>query len=268
MQEPGNRATPENRGADAAARYRGTPAATAPAGRGRPRHILEVEDYLLAGWIVLVEYALRRMADEPVVSVGPFVLDMILAEHTAAQSPGWLGWLASLTPAGWAVLALFLFVLLTRGPEDTDRDVAIERRTPMLALLVPVLSLYALVASAVQDMVVGITEKPASGQPPWPGPYVPGVVRRTAAVPLALLGDAMFRSEIGQTDLLTFAPTSLVDAISPRMLLVVVASAFPFMIFVAGPRIAAGAALAWRPWILRFVFFYASAWAGGLLGRF
>ena len=28
------------------------------------------------------------------------------------------------------------------------------------------------------------------------------------------------------------------------------------MIFVAGPRIASGAALAWRPWIIRFGLFY------------
>jgi hypothetical protein len=30
------------------------------------------------------------------------------------------------------------------------------------------------------------------------------------------------------------------------------------MVFVAGPRIAAGDALAWRPWIVRFLFFYGS----------
>ncbi|MCC6163058.1 MAG: hypothetical protein IT182_06885 [Acidobacteria bacterium] len=59
----GTRATPENRGAEAAARFRGE--GSTPSGQPldrRPRRVFELEDYLLAGWILLVEFGLRRMA--------------------------------------------------------------------------------------------------------------------------------------------------------------------------------------------------------------
>lgn len=258
----GTRATPENRGAEAAARFRGEASAPSrqPTGR-RPRHVFELEDYLLAGWVLLLEYGLRRLASDPGGAVNPFVLSRMLSDESASPG-GWLAWLGSLTPVGWTVLGLFLFILLTRGPEDTDRDVALHRRTPMLALALPILSIYALIASAVQDAVVGVKAWPASGLPPWPGPYVPHAVRRTAAVPLAFIGDAMFRAELQQTDLLNFTPASLGDVMSPGMLFVVLASAFPFMIFVAGPRIAAGADMAWRPWIIRFALFFVATWVG------
>ncbi len=257
----GTRATPENRGAEAAARYRGDAAAPSRQPGRRPRHVFELEDYLLAGWVVLLEYGLQRFAGDPGGITNPFVLNRMLSNE-AASPEGWLSWLASLTPIGWVVLGLFLFVLLTRGPEDTDRDVALHRRTPMLALALPVLSIYALIATGIQRLTVGIDEHPASGLPPWPGPYVPRVVRRTAAVPLAFIGDAMFRAELQQTDLLTFTPASLAEVVSPGLLFLVIASAFPFMIFVAGPRIAAGADMAWRPWIIRFALFFVATWAG------
>ena len=58
MFDSGHRATPATRGAEAAASYerehgRDTPhgpAGAGPPGR-RPRHVFEVEDLLLAGWI-------------------------------------------------------------------------------------------------------------------------------------------------------------------------------------------------------------------------
>ena len=254
MQERGTRATPDNRGAAALERHRGAgPASPIPdaASRRRGRWSLEFEYYALAGWIVLVEEVVRRGSGEA------HVLLMGLTDGRA--SAGWLDSLQSLTPLGWAVLVLFLFILLTRGPEDTDRDVALGRRWPMLGPALPLLSIYALVASAVQDAVVGVRHWPASGEPPWPGPAVPGIVRRTAAVPLALLGDAMFRAEIRHAGLLDASP--LTDGLlSPQLLLTAVASALPFAMFVAGPRIAAGAVLAWPPWIVRFLLFFLATW--------
>jgi hypothetical protein len=252
----GERATPETRGAEAAARYRRDNGLDGPAGpsagRGaapRPRHLFQLEDYLLAGWIVAAEEFVARWYGDPFSVIG---------ELGAAGAVGWLGWLAGLSPTARVMLFLFLFVLLTRGPEDTDRDVAIDRRTPMLAALTPVLSIYALVATAIQQAIHGAPELAPGQQPPWPGPYVPSIVRRTAAVPIAFLGDALFRTEIAHSDLVALSSSVTDGGISPAAVFAGLISAFPYMIFVAGPRIASGAALAWRPWIIRFGLFYAA----------
>jgi hypothetical protein len=248
MVDNGTRATPGNRGADAAARYRGDREASRQGPGQRARHVLEVEDVLLAAWVLGSEALIRRWVGEP---------SYLANTMMTSGGDGWMSWLRGLPPAGWVVVGLFFFILLTRGPEDTDRDVALGRRWPMLAVALPLLSIYALIASAVQEAVFGIRHWPASGQPPWPGPYVPHVIRRTAAVPLAFLGDALFRQEIAYAGLHLDA-AGWQPELSPALLVTIVGSAFPFMIFVAGPRIAAGDALAWRPWIVRFLFFYGS----------
>ena len=111
----GTRATPETRGTEAAAAYRGGQAR-------RPVHVLQVEDLLLGSWVFGVEELMRRWAGEPI---------QLLQSMTSSDAgQGLLGLLAALTPSGWMFLGLFLFVLLTRGPEDTDRDVALGRRWP------------------------------------------------------------------------------------------------------------------------------------------
>jgi len=254
MFDRGTRATPETRGQDAATRYRRDQGldrgADRPRGRGegtRPRHLFQLEDYLLAGWIMVAEEAMARWYGDPF---------MVIGELGGAAGGGWLGWLAGLSPTARAMVFLFLFVLVTRGPEDTDRDVAIDRRTPMLALFTPVLSIYALIGTAVQQAIYGTPELAPGQQPPWPGPYVPSIVRRTAAVPIAFLGDALFRSEIANVAALN--GSVIEGGITPLALFVGLVAAFPYMIFVAGPRIASGAALAWRPWIIRFGLFYAA----------
>lgn len=244
MVNRGTRATPETRGAEAAARYRG------------PGHVLQIEDLLLGGWVFGVEEVVRRWLGDPF---------SLLRDMTSGDvGSGWTALVRSLTVTGWMFLGLFLFVLLTRGPEDTDRDVALSRRFPMLGPAQVVLSMYALIASGLQQAIFGRPDLKLGQQPPWPGPYVPGVVRRTAAVPIAFLGDALFRSELAFATLGAAAPPSLDGPLIPTLLMALL-SALPFMLFVAGPRIAAGGALAWRPWIIRFVFFYVSLWAGSVV---
>jgi hypothetical protein len=261
MSNDASRATPETRGAEAAARYRGWHGdaldgqQTGRGPRPRPRHVLEVEDVVLAGWVFGIEELVRRWTGDPLVLMGE------MTTPTAESSGGWMALIWSLTPVGWLFVGLFLFILLTRGPEDTDRDVALGRRWPMLAMALPLLSIYALIASGIQSAIFGSPDLKPGQLPPWPGPYVPGWIRRTASVPVALLGDALFRSEIAFANLGAAAAPLDPDRLLPTMLMML-ASAFPFMLFVAGPRIAAGAALAWTPWIVRFAVFYISSWGG------
>ncbi|HTU99673.1 MAG TPA: hypothetical protein VMF13_03985 [Luteitalea sp.] len=248
MAARGTRATPANRGAEAASAYREY-RRNAP----RPvRHVVEIEDILLAAWVLLSETLVRRWFGEP----GD------LARTMAMQfgEGGWIAWLRALPLLGWLVVALFFFILLTRGPEDTDRDVALARRWPMLTFSLPLLSIYALIATGIQKLVFGLPTIPDGAQPPWPGPYVPGIVRRTAAIPLALLGDAIFRQQTIFAGL-DVANGSAPLTLSPILVLPIFLSMLPFCIFVAGPRIAAGDVLAWRPWVIRFVLFYASVFA-------
>ncbi len=208
--------------------------------------MLEIEDLLLAAWIFAAEEVVRRWGGDLL----QFINEITPYDH----ADGWFGVLLRVTATGWIVIGLFLFILLTRGPEDTDRDVALGRRWPMLNLALPLLSIYALIASGIQQAVFGSPTLRRSEEPPWPGPYVPGIVRRTAAVPLALLGDALFRTNLdGLEQNLTY---DLGLSPVPRLLVFVLLSVLPYSTLVAGPRIAAGAAFAWQPWIIRFGLFW------------
>ena len=89
------------------------------------------------------------------------------------------------------------------------------------------------------------------------GPFVPSIVRRTAAVADRLPGRRPLpepRSRIRTSPPCRRRPPTAASRPWPSFTGLV--AAFPFMIFVAGPRIASGAALAWRPWIIRFGLFY------------
>jgi hypothetical protein len=88
--------------------------------------VFEVEDLLLAGWIFAAEELVRRWGGDP--------LHIINEITPYDRGDGWFGVLQRLPTMGWIVVGLFLFILLTRGPEDTDRDVVLDRRWPMLNL--------------------------------------------------------------------------------------------------------------------------------------
>jgi hypothetical protein len=222
--------------------------------------VLQIEDLVLALWILVLEEGLRRWVDDPVrlLTLGADDPTAGLAALPADGWLDWLAWLAAAPPGLLVLLGLWLFVLLTRGPEDADRDVALTRRWPMTALALPVLSIYALIASGIQSVLGRLPPRADGNEPPWPGPSVPRWLRRTAALPLALVGDAIFRGgmvAITEADRLASAS----DLLSLRLVFAILATVFPFTLLVAGPRIAAGAELAWTPWILRFAFLHAAS---------
>lgn len=250
----GERAGRHNRGAEAAAAYRGQrKARRAPV--ASPAHVFAIEDVLMAAWFLALEQGLVR-----VLGADPM---MWFTGH------GVLGDGTTLSPGSITLLALLAFLVFTRGPADTSRDEALARRTFLLGPALPVLSIYSLIASTLQrwwylrsrpnettDTFIGPAHPIFANDPPWPGPRVSGLVRRSMALPVALLGDGLFRSELSNANLTD------VTALGVGSIFMVLASAFPFVIFVMGPRVVAGDTRAIPPWVLRFALF----WTAPLVG--
>jgi len=206
-----------------------------PRGDSRWR-VLEVEDLLLAAWVAGLGYLARRAMGTP--------------EGFLAQVDG---------PTHWAVLLLagaWLFLLFTRGPEDDDRDRAIMRRLLLVGPAFPVLSIYAIIASAVHTRWYGEQPLSADGYPPWPGPSVSGLWRRTAALPVMFVGDAVFRGAL--------SITRVGDdfEMNEENVFLLLALGAVYVFSVAGPRIAAGATLSPLVWVARFGLFLAAVWYG------
>jgi hypothetical protein len=250
----GERATRHNRGAAAAAAHRGKREARrrAPA---RPAHVLAPEDVLMAAWFLALEQGLVRV----------FGADPLMW----FSGQGLFGEDHALSPGSLMLLGLLTFLIFTRGPADTSRDEALARRTFLLGPALPLLSIYALIASVVQrwwylrsrpnetsDTFIGPAHPIFSNDPPWPGPRVSGLVRRSLALPVALLGDAMFRAELWNADITD------VTSLDMGRLFMVLATVAPFTLFVAGPRIVAGDTRAIPSWVLRFALF----WTAPLIG--
>ena len=162
-------------------------------------------------------------------------------------------------PTHWAVLLLagaWLFLLFTRGPDDDDRDRAVMRRVLLVGAAFPVLSIYAVIASAVHTRWYGEQPLSADGHPPWPGPSVSGVWRRTAAVPVMFFGDAVFRGALSNT------PVGADFEMNEQNIFMLLALGAVYVFAIAGPRIAAGATLSPLVWIARFGLFLAAVWYG------
>jgi hypothetical protein len=198
--------------------------------------VLEIEDLLLGAWLTGIDYAARRSYWSP----------ESLLEEPGGRLPG----------AVWVIVILGLFLLFTRGPEDTDREVALRRRIWMVGPLVSLLGLYAMAAGALAGAWLKWRPKTDSGEPAWPGPAVSRFWRRTAAVPVMILGDTLFHKEFRRADIAN--PFDY----NGGLFLLVLGIVAPYVLFVVGPRIVAGAALDWRPWLIRLVFFCAVSWLG------
>lgn len=243
------RATAYNRGAAAVARWRGRrtrrerPAAPAAFGTTP----IAVEDVLLAGWFVVLEHLLGwQFGADPL---------LWLSDSDPLATVG-----SVIVPGGTVTLGLLAFLIFTRGPADTSRDAALHRRTFLLWLLLPLLSIYSLIATAAQRWWYLRAHPEArtssdahpwfSDDPPWPGPPVGTFVRRSAALPVALLGDALFRVEANTIQAHAFTSVGIANVFG------ILASVAPFVLFVAGPRIVAGDTLAVRAWVARFALFW------------
>lgn len=200
----------------------------------QPRRLLgvfELEDLLLALWMLAVEQLVSRYSGSPpVLWVEP-------------RADGSLPWSAI------AFLVAAAFVIFTRGSLDTSIDQAIKRRVLIFPPLFLVLPVFASIVSMIRGGEKSVVHL-GGDEAEWPMPAAPDWLRRLVATPIFLIGDSAFLSEfeseqrifLGTENTPTFADVSL------AFFLV----ALPFLIFVAGPRIAAGSSGDWKVWLARF----------------
>jgi len=199
----------------------------------RFRHAIEVEDALLVLWFLVIETLVVRDSDSsPLTWV----------------EPGDGSW----PPMLWLTGLAALFVLFTRGSRDTTIDQAVKRRILMALPFYWLLSLLGMIVSSIRG-----GEKSArhlgGDEAEWPMPKVPDWLRRLVATPIQILGDAAFldafesqrSAQLGMGE----API-LSDQISALFVF-----ALPYLLFVVGPRVAAGASGSWHVWLLRFAFY-------------
>jgi hypothetical protein len=194
--------------------------------------ILEVEDLLLALWLLAAEHLVVRYSGRKPVE---------WAEPGQNSLP-------------WPLLLLILaalFVIFTRGSCDTSIDRAVMRRVPMFPPLFFVLPLIASIISLVRGGEKSLAEQ-GGERAEWPMPSAPDGLRRLVATPLFLVGDSAFLSafESYQGFFLRRESPTFGD-ITLTFILVAV----PYVVVVAGPRIAAGSSGGWQVWVARFAFY-------------
>jgi hypothetical protein len=215
-------------------------APTSPTVRTGALSAFEVEDVLLAACLLLAPW------------LGP---------ETMVRSGG-------LTLLGWAVVAAFLVVFLSRGPADGDLDGAILRRMLVVGPFYLVLSIGAPLINGIRFLIrksrarrLGIPVPPAPQG--WPGPPLPPKLRRTLAVPFEIFGEGLFRAFcVSELDLWTAGAPLLERPFFYFLAFALIAAGY--LALVIGPRVVAGAALDWRPWLLRFALYLGAALAGRL----
>ncbi len=205
------------------------------------------EDYLLAALLGLESF------------VAPWL------DPTAAFGPN--GWPS---PLGWVVLIAFLIVFVSRGPGDADLDTSLFRRMFMLGPLLFVFSILAPLTNFVvhQVRVARARRRRTFAPEPWrgwPGPPLPDGLRRVLALPFTVMGESVFRHSVGVEIDLWLGGRELSD-LPPFLFFALCTLTASYGFLVVGPRVIAGAELAWWPWLLRFALFVTAWAAGGGLG--
>jgi hypothetical protein len=89
--------------------------------------------------------------------------------------------------------------------------------------------------------------------PVWPGPYVPRVLRRAAAVPYALLGDALVPRLVSA---LHESVRSASSAWVMELFIPVLSTVCVYLFAVVGPRVATGATVDPLVWAGRFAIYF------------
>lgn len=191
--------------------------------------ILEIEDLLLALWLLVAEQLVVRLSGrQPIEWV---------------ERPD-----GSLT---WPFVLLILagaFVIFTRGSADTSIDTAVKRRILILPPLFFVLPILASVISMIRGGEKSIV-KLGGDEAEWPMPAAPDWLRRLIATPILLVGDSAFLSAYQQEQRVFLAPEGPgVKDIALAFFVV----AIPYLIFIVGPRVATGATAPWWVWLVRF----------------
>lgn len=253
----------------------------------------EIEDLLLALWVLLVERAFLTLLGlgwqqgMGGVEMAVFRRPGFVPVGASGEAQMWMVVLPGpLTTLGWLIVAGLLFVIVTRGPDDWSLDEWLKRRflvmPPPLFYLLHIWAGIAYLLSRLRKPSGNATpvarRAPAGAEtivtePQYYGPLVPRVARRLAVVPAALLGESAFRAQVlelgsdfGSTltlGTLTVASLRAADGGDLfKLLLSVVLLAGAFAFLVAGPRIAAGATFSWKVWGLRFGLFVASVVMG------
>ncbi len=235
--------------------------------RTRVRWRFQWEDVLLAGWILALERGLRLLVGsdpsrwlltvDGAAGVGSVVETAV--GLTLANDP-FAVWrlaraLGPLTWVGWLTLGGLLFVILTRGREDTTVDEGLARRMLVTGPLYYVLAIAVAMISSVRGRRTNATDEPC-----YPGYLTPPWQRRAAVVPAALLGQSAFRDHTAQ-----FLDLQGDAGILPIVLQSVMLVA-GFALLVAGPRIAAGASRTPLDWVAPFSLFVGAVLASRFLG--
>ncbi len=204
----------------------------------RSAPLLEIEDLLLAAWLLIAETLVVRYSGRtPVEWVeGPF------------ESGASVSW-----PQVLFLLAA-VFVIFTRGSCDTSIDTAVLRRVWMAPPLYYILPLIALAVSAIRGGEKSITQRGIGGdEAEWPFPAAPDWLRRLVATPIFLVGDSAFLSAFAEEE------RSLGGLEGDWSFKEIAFSSFlvalPYLIFIIGPRIATGSSTDWKVWIPRFAFY-------------
>ncbi len=198
--------------------------------RRRFAGILELEDLLLGLWLLVAEHWVVRYSGRPPV------------EWVEPREGGGLPW-----PLVVLLLAA-AFLIFTRGSCDTSIDRAVMRRILIFPPLFFVLPLLASLVSLIRGGEKSVA-KLGGDEAEWPMPAAPDWLRRLVATPIFLVGDSAFLSafENEQRSFLGTDGAGVADAVSTFFVV-----AIPYLIFVVGPRVAAGSSGDWKVWLGRF----------------
>jgi hypothetical protein len=198
--------------------------------QSRPERALQVEDVVLALWLALFEYLIRRYTGDDLL---PLIESLDLRVMELTWDTRW-AWVAQPGLVMGALLTIALVPLAIAvggrarraGPTDSG------------------------VGSTASDRAGRTASRVA---PPSAG-------RRALIVPAALIGTSLCR-DVSRALVHDGAYTTPAVAT-----LHIGMSLLPFLLLVATPRVVIGATPDWRRWLPRFALFYA-AWLAGALAE-